>query len=63
MLLLLAGLLLEGWLQAQEQVVHFRQETVIEEDKLKGELTVEHLRWIPSIAARERTGRGQGEAV
>ena len=44
---------LEGWLQAQEQVVHFRQETVIEEDKLKGELAVEHLRWIPSIAARE----------
>ena len=44
---------LESWLQAQEQVSHFKQETVIELDKMKGELAVEHLRWKPSIESRE----------
>lgn len=44
---------LEGWLQAQQLVAHYKQETVIELDKLKGELAVEYLRWGPSITARE----------
>ena len=44
---------LEGWLQAQQLVAHYKQETAIELDKLKGELAVEYLRWGPSITARE----------
>ncbi len=44
---------LAGWLQAQQQVAHFKQETVIELDKMTGELAMEYLRWAPSITARE----------
>jgi hypothetical protein len=44
---------LEGWLHAQQQVAHYRQETVIELEKMKGEMAVEYLPWAPSITARE----------
>ena len=44
---------LEGWLQAQQLVAHYKKETVIELDKLKGELAVEYLRWSASIVASE----------
>ena len=44
---------LNGWFEAQEQAAHFPKETLLEVNRMKGELEAGRLRWAPSITARE----------
>ena len=53
---------LNGWFEAQEQAVHFPKETVLEVNRMKGELEAGRLRWAPSVTARE-TALKQAEAT
>ena len=53
---------LSGWFEAQEQAVHFPKETVLEVNRMKGELEAGRLRWAPSVTARE-TALKQAEAT